>query len=173
MQLLDIPQVIILPSNDATDKSSNEDQSVSVTSKKRKFARISSDNKNKKHQSTEIITIGEVGTHPNMNTWAPIRRNILTEDDNYHSNIPYFGDEAIGSNFIKSFEETVKNDVKIFEDDSLFLSLVNNLSKIDISNTDTTAGTGDNFKVQVLASPSSEEQKKWHLTSTIDRSLPG
>ena len=57
---------------------------------------------------SEIITIEHIETHPNMNTWAPIRRNVLTEDDYYHSNIPYFGDEAIGSNFIKSFEENVK-----------------------------------------------------------------
>ena len=35
----------------------------------------------------------EVSHYPNMNTWAPLRRNILTEDD-HHINIPYFGDEV-------------------------------------------------------------------------------
>ena len=121
---------------------------------------------------SEIITIEHIETHPNMNTWAPIRRNVLTEDDYYHSNIPYFGDEAIGSNFIKSFEENVKTRTKIFgedDEDALFLSLVNNLAKIKIDNED----PEDNLKLQVLTRPSTEKEMKWDLSSTIDRSLPG
>ena len=121
---------------------------------------------------SEIITIEHIETHPNMNTWAPIRRNVLTEDDHYHSNIPYFGDEAIGSNFIKSFEENVKSRAKIFgedDEDALFLSLVNSLAKIKIDNED----PEDNLKLQVLTRPSTEQQMKWNLSSTIDRSLPG
>ena len=121
---------------------------------------------------SEIITIEHIETHPNMNTWAPIRRNVLTEDDHYHSNIPYFGDEAIGSNFIKSFEENVKSRAKIFgedDEDALFLSLVNSLAKINIDNED----PEDNLKLQVLTRPSTEQQMKWNLSSTIDRSLPG
>ena len=35
----------------------------------------------------------EVSGYPKMNTWAPIQRNILTEDE-HHINIPYFGDEV-------------------------------------------------------------------------------
>ena len=122
---------------------------------------------------SEIIKLSPVDTHPNMNTWAPIRRNVLTEDDQYHSNIPYFGDNDIGSEYIRSFEENVKNEVKIFDgedEDAMFLSLVNNLAKIDISNEE---NLDDNFKLQVLKNPSSDDQKKWHLTSTIDRRLPG
>ena len=38
---------------------------------------------------SEIITIKHIETHPNMNTWAPIRRNVLTEDDYYHSQQSY------------------------------------------------------------------------------------
>ena len=41
----------------------------------------------------EIRLLEEVEHFPNMNTWAPIQRNILTEDDN-HINIPYFGDQV-------------------------------------------------------------------------------
>ena len=111
---------------------------------------------------TEIISIDPVTTQPHMNTWAPIRRNILTEDDQYHSNIPYFGDEAIGTNFIRSFEENVKNGVNIFDgddEDSLFMTLVNNLSKIDLDGQD-------------ASPPSSEEMKKWQQSSSVDTSLP-
>ena len=42
---------------------------------------------------TEIHKLTEVEHFPNMNSWAPIKRNILTEDDN-HINIPYFGDQV-------------------------------------------------------------------------------
>ena len=111
---------------------------------------------------TEIIFIDPVTTQPHMNTWAPIRRNILTEDDQYHSNIPYFGDEAIGTNFIRSFEENVKNGVNIFDgddEDSLFMTLVNNLSKIDLDGQD-------------ASPPSSEEMKKWQQRASVDTSLP-
>ena len=41
----------------------------------------------------EISQLQEVETYPKMNTWAPIKRNILTEDDN-PINIPYFGDSV-------------------------------------------------------------------------------
>ena len=41
----------------------------------------------------EIHKLTEVKQFPNMNTWAPTTRNILTEDDN-HINIPYFGDQV-------------------------------------------------------------------------------
>ena len=44
-------------------------------------------------QVVEISQLQEVEKFPNMNTWAPIKRNILTEDDN-HINIPYFGDQV-------------------------------------------------------------------------------
>ena len=115
------------------------------------------------------MTISHVDTQPHMNTWAPIRRNVLTEDDNYHSNIPYFGDEQIGSNFIKSFEETVKNENKIFEDDTLFLSLVNNLARVDINDVE----EENDSKLQVLENPSSHDQRNWHFVSSCDRSLPG
>ena len=46
-----------------------------------------------KPQVAEIRQFKEVEHFPNMNTWAPIKRNILTEDDN-HINIPYFGDQV-------------------------------------------------------------------------------
>ena len=39
------------------------------------------------------MMVEAVSPCPEMNTWAPIQRNILTEDDN-HINIPYFGDEV-------------------------------------------------------------------------------
>ena len=44
-------------------------------------------------QVVEISLVEEVESYPNMNSWAPIKRNILTEDDN-HINIPYFGDQV-------------------------------------------------------------------------------
>jgi len=155
-RLIPVPHVGVLPSN-------SEDSDSGEGAKKRKFARLVGE-KGKKTQATEIMTIPAVATRPDMNIWAPIRRNVLTEDDQYHSNIPYFGDEAIGTNFIRSFEDSVKNGVKIFDgddDDSLFLTLVNNLSSLDLS------------KEEVLSPPNSEDQKKWHLTSTVDKSLPG
>ena len=118
---------------------------------------------------SEIIEIQNIPTHPNMNTWAPIRRNVLTEDDHYHSNIPYFGDEQIGSNFIKSFEENVNNKVKIFEadnEDSMFLDLINSLKKVEIN--------GNSLdETKLLESPKTEDQKRWHLTSSVDKTLPG
>ena len=141
----------------------SHDQDSSETAKKRKFARLVTGDKGKKVQATEIMTIPSVTTHPNMNTWAPIRRNVLTEDDQYHSNIPYFGDDAIGTNFIRSFEDSVKNGVKIFDgddDDGLFLTLVSNLSKLDVSR-------------DAIKAPSSEEQRKWQITSSVNKSLPG
>jgi len=158
-----IPSVVIVNSGSSDGDSIND-----VTSKKRKFAKVTSD-KTKKSQHSEIMTISHVDTQPHMNTWAPIRRNVLTEDDNYHSNIPYFGDEQIGSNFIKSFEETVKNENKIFEDDTLFLSLVNNLARVDINDVE----EENDSKLQVLENPSSHDQRNWHFVSSCDRSLPG
>ena len=44
-------------------------------------------------QVVEISQLEVVETYPKMNTWAPIKRNILTEDDN-PINIPYFGDSV-------------------------------------------------------------------------------
>ena len=44
-------------------------------------------------QVVEISLMEVVESYPNMNSWAPIKRNILTEDDN-HINIPYFGDQV-------------------------------------------------------------------------------
>ena len=44
-------------------------------------------------QVVEISLMEVVESFPNMNSWAPIKRNILTEDDN-HINIPYFGDQV-------------------------------------------------------------------------------
>ena len=41
----------------------------------------------------EVMMVPELNNFPKMNTWAPIKRNILTEDD-HHNNIPYFGDEV-------------------------------------------------------------------------------
>ena len=39
------------------------------------------------------MMVPELNNFPKMNTWAPIKRNILTEDD-HHNNIPYFGDKV-------------------------------------------------------------------------------
>ena len=161
------------------------DSEVNVT-KKRKFAKVTApSDKNKyvfnwkryicflyrtlfrKAQVSEIIEIEHIPTHPNMITWAPIRRNVLTEDDHYHSNIPYFGDTEIGSNFIKSFEENVNNKVNIFDadnEDVMFMDLVNSLAKVGIQTED---------ESDLLEEPKTEDEKKWHLSSTVDKSLPG
>lgn len=143
------------------------DSEVSVT-KKRKFAKVTApSDKNKKTQVSEIIEIEHIPTHPNMITWAPIRRNVLTEDDHYHSNIPYFGDTEIGSNFIKSFEENVNNKMNIFNadnEDSMFMDLVNSLANVEIQTED---------ESELLEEPKTEAEKKWHLSSCTDNSLPG
>lgn len=121
----------------------------------------------RKTQVSEIIEIEHIPTHPNMITWAPIRRNVLTEDDHYHSNIPYFGDTEIGSNFIKSFEENVNNKMNIFNadnEDSMFMDLVNSLANVEIRTED---------ESELLEEPKTEAEKKWHLSSCHDNSLPG
>ena len=160
------------------------DSEINV-SKKRNFAKVTApSDKNKyvlfqrfclflkcnlfrKSQVSEIIEIEHVDTHPNMITWAPIRRNVLTEDDHYHSNIPYFGDTEIGSNFIKSFEENVNNKVNIFDaddEDHMFMDLVKNLAKIKIKTPK---------ESELLDDPKTEEEKKWHLIASVDKSKPG
>ena len=171
--LVEIPTIIL------------NDSEINVT-KKRKFAKVTApSDKNKfvsslknlsifyldlscrKTQVSEIIEIEHIPTHPNMITWAPIRRNVLTEDDHYHSNIPYFGDTEIGSNFIKSFEENVNNKVNIFDadnEDDMFMDLVKSLAKVDLKTQD---------EAELLEEPKTENEKTWHLSSSVDKSLPG
>ena len=62
-----------------------------------------------KTQVAEIKHLEEVEHFPNMNTWAPILRNILTEDDN-HINIPYFGDKV---DLLLKLVFTFYNDVSV------------------------------------------------------------
>ena len=46
---------------------------------------------------------------PNMQTWAPIERNVLVENG-HQSNIPYFGDDVIERDhkFINGLVEEVR-----------------------------------------------------------------
>ena len=77
------------------------------------------------------------------------------------------------SQFIKSFEWNVSNKMKLFEEDdedSLYLTLVNNLSKLSLQEA---SRGGDSGVSELLSQPSSEYQKQWYQQASADQTLPG
>jgi len=149
--------------------------------KKRKFVKVwneclsltSGADKGKKAQIAELSVIPPAVAPPPMSMWAPIEKNVLVEDQQ-HSNIPYFGDDVIekDQNFIANLVEEVNSKMAMSEDidDSMFLSLVNNLAvyeKSDMEKND------QSNKYLVLNRPKSALESSWAELSIKDRTLPG
>jgi len=126
----------------------------------------------RKAQLVELLPMPLVEAPPFMTTWAPIHRNVLVEEQQVISNIPYFGDDAIDRDdkILSSIVEEVNTKISMKDNlnEDIFLQLVAKLSSLKETDNST-----NSHQYVVLFKPDTKKELEWVKVSSADTSLPG